>query len=290
MINSSKIGTIQTLQISKKTADGFMLSDGETDYPLPADQIHEEITEIGQTVSAFIYKNREKEIIATTVIPEVTLDSYGWAEVEEVVPNLGVFVNIGVDKAFLVSKDHLPLLKEVWPEEGDWLFVSLEKDKKDRVFAEPISEGEVIEDLEQAPASLLNETVIGRVYRSTKAGSFVLTGEGYRGFIHPFERKTEPRLGETIEGRVIDVKDDGTINISLRPLKQEVMGDDAEQVYQFLKDNDGVMNLTDKSSPDEIRDTFHISKAAFKRALGKLLKERKIIQQDGKTIINHQEE
>ncbi|MFC7060364.1 S1 RNA-binding domain-containing protein [Halobacillus seohaensis] len=285
----NKIGTIQKLRVTKKTAEGFILTEGNDEILLPNDQLDDEIEEIGQEISVFIYYNREKEIIASAKLPEVSLDSYGWAEVEEVVPHLGAFVNIGLDKAFLVSKDNLPIIKEVWPKAGDYLFVSLEKDKKGRIFAEPISEGEVLEDLEAAPDSLLHESVIGRVYRSTKAGSFVLTGEGYRGFIHPFERKMEPRLGETIEGRVIDIKDDGSINISLRPLKQEVMDEDASQIYDYLVDQNGVMNFTDKSDPNDIRKTFQISKASFKRALGKLMKDDKVEQKNDQTVLKHNE-
>ncbi|WP_431799225.1 CvfB family protein [Halobacillus andaensis] len=283
------IGTVQELKPIKKKAEGFILTDGRDEVLLPNDQLEFEINQLGEPLDVFIYMNRSKEVIATTSIPEVTLNSYGWAEVEEVVPNLGAFVDISLDKAFLVSKDNLPYKKSVWPKEGDYLFVSLEKDKKERVFAEPISESEVLEDLERAPQSLLHEMITARVYRSTKAGSFLLTEEGYRAFLHPFERTKEPRLGETVEGRVIDVKEDGTINISLRPLKQEVMKDDAEVIYNYLQENDGVMNITDKSSPEEIRDTFHISKAAFKRAIGTLMKERKVIQSEGRTLIRHDE-
>ncbi|UOR12547.1 CvfB family protein [Halobacillus amylolyticus] len=286
-MNQTKIGTIQSMDVIKRTAEGFLLSDGQDEILLPHEQVDGEIEEIGEHVTVFLYNDRKKNPVATMFLPEVRLDAYGWAEVAEVVKNLGVFVNIGVDKAFLVSKDHLPLLKEVWPKEGDWLFVSLEKDKKGRVFAEPISEGEVLEDLEKAPENLLNETIVGRIYRSTKAGSFILTEEGYRGFIHPYERKTEPRLGETIEGRIIDVKEDGTLNISLRPLKQHSMDPDADQIYNYLVDHDGVMPFTDKSDPNEIRDTFKISKSAFKRAIGKLMKEDKVIQKQNQTVMKH---
>ncbi|WP_163526156.1 S1 RNA-binding domain-containing protein [Halobacillus ihumii] len=286
-MKESIIGTIQSMNVAKRIAEGFIISKDEEEVLLPHDQVNKEIEEVGESVTVFVYANRNKALTATMFLPEVRLDTYGWAEVEEVVSNLGAFVNIGVDKEFLVSKDHLPALKGAWPKTGDWLFVSLEKDKKGRVFAEPISEGEVLEDLTIAPKTLVNETIVGRVYRSTKAGSFVLTEEGYRGFIHPFERKVEPRLGETIEGRVIDVKDDGTLNLSLRPLKQYSMDPDAEQIYDYLVEHDGVMPYTDKSQPDEIRDTFHISKSAFKRALGKLMKEGKVVQSDGQTVIKH---
>ncbi|RWZ60354.1 hypothetical protein EQV77_03415 [Halobacillus fulvus] len=283
----SKVGTIQTCNVVKRITKGFVIEKNSEEIVL-ADGEGTEDLEIGQAIEVFIYINKQGNLAATINLPEVTRDSYGWAEVEEVIPNMGVFVDIGLDdKDILVSEDELPHLKSVWPQKGDDLFVSLELDKKGRLIAEPISEQEVMDDLEQAPASMLNEEVTARVYKATKAGSAVLTGEGYRGFIHPHERKEEPRLGQTIVGRVIDVKEDGTINISLRPLKQESQKEDADVIYDYLLENDGVMPFHDKSDPEEIRETFKISKAAFKRAIGKLLKEQKIEQKDGETRIKH---
>lgn len=206
-------------------------------------------------------------------------------EVVEVVKNLGVFVDIGIEKEILVSKDKLPLLEGVWPNIGDELFVTLTTDHRGRLLAEPITEEVVERERVFADNIQINSPVRGRVYRSTKVGSFIITEEGYRGFIHYSERKREPRLGEWVEGRVIAVKYDGTLNISLRPLKQFSMKDDSESILQFLQQHHGVMPYTDKSDPDEIRREFRISKAAFKRALGMLLKEKRIEQRDGKTYL-----
>ncbi|CDQ19590.1 hypothetical protein SAMN05192559_104182 [Halobacillus karajensis] len=281
------LGTVQKATVEKKITNAFILKVGADEIVLPEEEVGKEV-EQNEELQIFIYENKKGQAVATLEIPEVTKETYGWSEVVEIVPNMGVFVDIGLsDKDILVSTDHLPLLKSVWPQQGDHLFVSLELDKKGRLLAEPISEQEVIDDLEKAPKSLMNKELTARVYKATKAGTAVLTGEGFRGFIHPSERKHEPRLGETIQARVIDVKEDGSINLSLRPLKQEGMKEDAEMIYEYLQDNDGVMFLHDKSDPEDIRKTFKISKAAFKRAIGQLLKERKIIQKDGKTMINH---
>lgn len=290
MSENKNLGTIQKLEILKKITGGFSATDGTKEIIIPDEEIQGEM-EIGQIVDAFIYTDKKGTETATMDIPDVTRDSYGWAEVVEYMAPMGVFVDIGLQgKDILVSSDELPLLKSAWPKEGDYLFVSLETDKKGRLVAEPISEQEVMDDLEKAPETLINQEVTARVYKATKSGSAVLTGEGYRGFIHPSERKEEPRLGQTVTARVIDVKDDGTINLTLRPLKQESMKEDAEIIYDFLQENDGVMFLNDKSDPEAIRNQFQISKAAFKRALGQLLKQSKIEFKDGKTVIKHHSE
>ncbi|WP_026570196.1 S1 RNA-binding domain-containing protein [Sediminibacillus terrae] len=275
-------GTIQRAKITNSVTDGFLVSIGTETLLLP--EINTDL-QPGKEIKVFVYQDRKGKLLATETIPEASLDSYGWAKVVEVVENLGVFVDIGIPKEILVSSDDLPLLKKVWPISGDYLFVSLDFDKKGRLLAKPINEADVMADLVPASPDLLQHRITGRVYRSTKAGSFILSEEGYRGFIHPHERKKEPRIGETVTGRIIDVKDDGTINVTLLPLKQEGMKDDAESILEYLEKRGGAMEFGDKSDAEAIRETFHISKSAFKRALGNLIKENKVYQQDGKTYL-----
>lgn len=276
-----KIGTIQTLQVLRQIDTGYVL---ENDILLHHNEANIELTD-EDTVEVFLYQDKKGQTVATTQLPTIQIEVYGWAQVVEVVPHLGVFVNIGTTKEILVSKDDLPLFEDVWPAVGDELYVTLGKDQKGRLLAIPATEGVLERLFEFAPENILNSTVTGRIYRTDREGSTVITEDGYRGFIHHTERKQEPRLGEHVEGRVIDVKEDGTINLSLRPLKQHSMGEDADAILAHLEDNDGVIPFSDKSDPEDIRDTFHISKAAFKRALGKLMKEKRIEQRDGKTFL-----
>ena len=98
-------------------------------------------------------------------------------------------------------------------------------------------------------------------------------------------RKEEPRLGEKVEGRIIDVKEDGTVNVSLIPRKQEAMDEDAEIILAYLASRNGTMPYGDKSAPEDIQERFNLSKASFKRALGRLMKEGKVYQEDGWTYL-----
>ncbi|SFL45081.1 hypothetical protein SAMN04487943_101616 [Gracilibacillus orientalis] len=278
---NNQIGTIQTLEVLRKIDTGYVLEDdillhhNETDSELEAEQF----------VDVFLYQDKKGQTVATTQLPTIPIDAYGWSEVVEVLPHLGVFVNIGTSKEILVSKDDLPLFEDVWPAIGDELYVTLGKDQKGRLLALPATEGVFEREFELAPDDLLNARISGRIYRTDREGSACITEEGYRGFIHHTERKEEPRLGELVEGRVIEVKRDGTLNVSLRPLKQHSMGEDADAILARLEESNGVIPFSDKSDPEDIRGTFNISKAAFKRALGKLMKERKIEQRDGKTYL-----
>ncbi|WP_186577295.1 CvfB family protein [Aquibacillus kalidii] len=279
-----KVGTIQNLKIARKIDTGYVLTDGEEEVLLHTNEIKGDLNE-DQTVEVFLYHDKKGQVVATMSIPDVQFDIFDWGEVVEVVKGLGVFVDIGTSKEVLVSNDHLPLIERVWPEVGDELYVTLDKDKRGRLIAKPVTEGDFEGQWDTAPASLLNQEINGRVFRTSKEGAVILTEEGYRGFIHHTERKRDPRLGEWVNGRVIDVKEDGSLNVSLLPLKQHSMMDDSDMILQYLSDHNGVMGFGDKSDPEDIKGTFNISKAAFKRALGKLMKDRKIEQKDGKTYL-----
>ncbi|OZU88171.1 hypothetical protein CIL03_13700 [Virgibacillus indicus] len=278
------IGTIQTMTVLRKIDTGYVLQKDELEALLHHNETDKEI-EAEEKIDVFLYTDKKGNLTATAQLPSVVMDEYSWAEAVEVIPNLGVFVNIGTTKEMLISKDDLPLFETVWPAVGDKLYVTLGKDQKGRLLAIPATEGVLAREVELAPDELLNQKVTGRVYHTDKEGAAIITEENYRGFIHHTERKEEPRLGELVEGRVIEVKADGTLNVSLRPLKQHSMGEDAEAILTHLEQNDGVIPFGDKSDPEDIRGTFHISKAAFKRALGKLMKEGKIEQRDGSTYL-----
>ncbi|MDY0395342.1 hypothetical protein RWE15_14045 [Virgibacillus halophilus] len=171
------------------------------------------------------------------------------------------------------------------PLSGISFFVTLGKDRRGRLLAIPATEGIINHYREWADEDYLNKYVTGRIYRTNREGSALWTDEDFRGFIHHSERKQEPRIGEEVTGRVIAVKEDGTLNITLLPLKQESITDDAAAILEYLKEQDGMMLFSDKSDPDDIRSVFDISKSAFKRALGSLMKAEKIEQRDGKTFL-----
>ncbi|AXI10114.1 hypothetical protein CUC15_14765 [Oceanobacillus zhaokaii] len=283
-MNTLRIGTVQTMNVLRKIETGYVLTKEGEEALLHHNETDHELEE-NQEVDVFLYNDKKGNIAATTTIPAVQMDAYDWAEVVEVIPKLGAFVNIGIAKEMLVSVDDLPLFEDVWPNIGDKLFVTLGKDQKGRLLALPATEGVIAREVELAPDELLNQQISGTVYHTSREGSAILTEENYRGFIHHSERKIEPRLGELVHGRVIEVKVDGTLNISLRPLKQDSMGEDADAILAHLEAHDGIIPFSDKSDPDDIRGTFNISKAAFKRALGKLMKEGKIEQRDGNTYL-----
>ena len=281
-------GTVKELTVVREAPFGYFLTNGEEDVLLHHSEVPENFhPEEKQTV--FLYQDHEGRLSASLTIPQIRKGQYGWAEVVEVKAGLGVFVHIGLQKDLLISKDDLPELLQLWPEKGDKLYCSMKTDKKNRLFGELANE-EVMRGLSvKAGQSVFNKSVKGTVYRVLLSGSLIITEERYIGFIHQSERKEEPRLGQHVEGRVVAVKEDGTINVSLLPRANEMIDEHAEQIYHYLQGRGGSMPYSDKSEAEDIRKRFSISKGLFKKALGKLMKEGKVIQKDGWTHITDQD-
>ncbi|EOI00404.1 hypothetical protein UAY_01507 [Enterococcus moraviensis ATCC BAA-383] len=246
--------------------------------------------EIGEAVEGFGYMNQKQEPEMTTMIPTARIGQYAFGTVTGTRRDLGAFVDIGLkDKDVVVSLDELPVMRELWPKKGDQLMVSLKVDNKERIWGELADEKIFKAMAKPGTEELKNENISGVVYRLKMIGSFVLTDDFYIAFIHPSERYQEPRLGERVNGRVIGVRPDGTLNISLKPRGYEVISDDAAMILTFLERSaDHKIPFTDKSNPEEIKQTFGISKAQFKRAIGNLLKQGKITQEAGFTSLKEE--
>jgi predicted RNA-binding protein (virulence factor B family) len=242
---------------------------------------------IGNAVEGFAYLNQKQEPVMTTNVPTVKIGQYAFGTVTGTRRDLGAFVDIGLkDKDVVVSLDELPLMRELWPKKGDQLMIALKVDEKARIWGtladEKVFKAMAIKGTEE----LKNKNISGIVYRLKMAGTYVLNDDFTIGFIHPSERYQEPRLGEKVAGRVIGVRPDGLLNLSLKPRSYEVIGDDAAMILTFLeRSQDHKIPFTDKSDPEAIKQTFGISKGQFKRALGNLLKQGKIKQEADYTVL-----
>lgn len=240
--------------------------------------------EMGAEVEGFAYVGMNKDFMLTQDIPAVQVGRYSWGIVTESRKDLGVFVNIGLPKEIVVSLDDLPTVKQLWPKKGDKLMVAIRVDSKDRMWG-TLADEEMFRSLaRKGDETLKNQNISGVAFRLKLIGTYILTEDYMLGFIHPSERKDEPRLGELVNGRVIGVRPDGILNVSLMPRAFEAIDDDAAMLLAILeRTRTGSFPYTDKSDPDEIRERFGISKGQFKRALGNLMRQRLIVQENGET-------
>ncbi|MFX3624098.1 MAG: S1 RNA-binding domain-containing protein [Ectobacillus sp.] len=275
-------GSIVNVAVLRQTEIGYMVGNETEEVFLHKNEVAGEIEE-GDTIDVFVYYDHQGRMTSTMKTPLLTTSDFNWVKVVKVTPRLGVFVDIGVSKDILVPEDELPGYRGVWPEEGDELYCTLKATRRGNLIAILATPEEIEEMAVEATESMFNKNVSGRIYKTMREGSAILTDEHFIGFIHHSQRREEPRMGQRVSGRIIDVKEDGTINISLLPRKQEGMEEDAQRIYEYMEGRGGAMPFGDKSYAEDIQERFGMSKAAFKRALGKLMKEGKIYQEDGWT-------
>lgn len=278
-------GNIVTLTITDEEGSRWIL-DGQDEEIFINKSEADDTLQIGDEVEVFLYVNRRKQLAATMRIPNMTIGTFGWAKVIRVEPREGVYVDIGSSFEVLVNGADLPHIPKLWPIVGDELYMTLRADLGGNIFGRLATEERVLEVVNDADSALFNANLKARAYRLLPVGTFLLTvPDNYRIFVHESERQAEPRLGQEVDVRVIDVHRDGTLNGSMLPRVEERLTGDAEVIYTYLTDIGGKMPFTDKSSPEEIKEMFNLSKGAFKRALGRLMRERRVIQEDGWTKI-----
>lgn len=266
-----KIGECQKLKVVKRVEFGIYLADGmhdETRVLLPKKQVPAE-TSIGDELEVFIYRDSKDRLIATTASPKLMLGGVAVLRVVEV-GKIGAFLDWGLEKdLFLPYKE---MTQRV--EAEDEVLVTLYLDKSRRLCASM----EGIYDLLATDSPYQKgDMVEGRVYEfSENFGTFVAVDDKYSGMIPKHEDCSHLRTGDVISAKVVNVKPDGKLDLTLREKAYIQMDTDAKRVMQVLEEYAGVLPFSEKASPEVIKRETGLSKASFKRAVGRLYKEHKI--------------
>ena len=236
---------------------------------------------VGDVVTGFVYADKDDHRRLMTLEQKATNEHYGWGTVTAVRKDLGAFVDTGLPgKDVVVSLDDLPLEKDQWPKVGDQLYVKLIIDRKERIWGHLAWHEDFWNLAGPAYDNMQNQDLRAIVYRNKESGTFVyLPDNNMLGFIHPNERFSVPRVGQELQVRVIGFrKEDRSLNLSAKPRAYEMLDADSQMILAYLQSMGGKMAFNDKSNPDEIKATFGISKGQFKKALGGLMKAKKIKQ------------
>ena len=266
-----RLGEKQTLTVVKKVDFGVYLAEEgkpEKRVLLPAKQVPEG-TELADEVAVFLYKDSKDRMIATIHEPKLKMGDVAPLTVVSV-QQIGAFLDWGLEKdLFLPYKEQIGKVQT-----GDTVLVRLYIDKSSRLCA---SMKELYDMLDTDSPYQRGDVVQGRVYEfSNNFGAFVAVDDRYSALIPHHEDHSFLRIGQPIEARVAGVKPDGKIDLTLRDKAYVQIDKDAQQVMEALEKYDGVLPFNDKASPEVIMQETKMSKNAFKRAVGRLYKERKI--------------
>lgn len=261
------LGKKQTLTVVKKVEFGVYLGTEEARVLLPAKQVPEG-TKIGDTVEVFLYKDSSDRLIATTNEPLITLGEVKLLKVAES-GKIGAFLEWGLEKDLL-----LPFKEQTAKvQKGDSCLVSLYVDKTGRLCATM----KVYEKLRKDSPYKKDDRVTGIIYeKSDNFGLFVAVDNQYCALIPKKESYGSYKVGDQVEARVTDVKPDGKLDLSVREKAFIQMDADVQMLLRYMEEHGGMLPFTDKADPELIKAELGLSKNAFKRAVGRLLKEGKI--------------
>ena len=238
---------------------------------------------VGDEVEVFLYRDPKRRLTASMRVPKLKEGQIARMKVINVSKD-GAFLDVGAERGifmpFAGMRGRLRIGERVW--------ARLYTDKSGRLAVTMEVEDEMRRASKPAEGVKVGDFVTGEIYNYTDRGAFLFSRERYIVFLDNKEMKVRPRVGETVTARVTFIREDGRLNASLREIKEKAMVSDGDAILALLRERHGKMPYSDATSPEVIRDKFGVSKAAFKRALGHLLKDGKIEQRDGWTYLREE--
>ncbi len=263
-----ELGRIQTLEIIRKTQIGVYLNSKNDkrhiDILLPKSQVPDDV-EVGDEIEVFVYKDSEDRMISTVRKPKLTLGELAILKVVETT-NIGAFLDWGLEKDLF-----LPFREQVGKVTKDSSYlVGLYIDNSHRLCATM----NIYNLLSSESPFKENDRVRGTIFGISKeVGAFVAVDNKYHGLIPNKELYGSFVQGDNVEVRIKKVRTDGKLELSLRKETYNEIEGDAQKIMDKLKLGGGVLLINDNSSPELIKSELNMSKGAFKRAAGRLLKE-----------------
>lgn len=240
--------------------------------------------QVGEEVEVYVYLDPRRRLTASMKLPKMKIGDIALVEIINKSKD-GAFVDVGTERGVFMPFSHMYGRVNV----GQWVWVKLYRDKSGRQAVTM----KVEEDFKAQATPLANvkkgDSIVGRVYNMLDDGYLLVTDSKGILFLHKEENDgRQINYGDQITGRVTFMREDGRANISLRALKQDAMQDDAKLLLEFMSNRGGSMPYSDETHAEIIKEKFGISKGAFKRALGSLLKNGLVKQQEGWTMLVEQ--
>lgn len=264
-------GRINRLQVLRHSDFGLFLDGGEDgDILLPKRHVSDELAcKPGDWLEVFVYFDSEDRLVATTETPRVQVGQFASLKVVDI-NRVGLFLDWGLAKDLLLphSEEKRPL------QVGDYCVVYVFLDQRTRRIA---ASARIDRYLDKLPAHYsVGEEVDLLVVSSTEMGFKAIINDQHWGLIHRNELFRQLRSGLRVKGYISQLRADGKISLSLQPVGGEAREELSEQIMARLRDNNGILPLSDKSTPQAISAAFSVSKNNFKKALGGLYKQGRI--------------
>jgi len=265
-----EIGKVQTLTIERITPIGAYLSDGFDTIEvvlLPEKEVPKN-SRAGDQIDVFIYRDSKDRLISTTREPKIQLGAFAALKVADIT-KVGAFLEWGLEKDLL-----LPYTEQTAKvQKGRDYLVNLYTDKSDRLCATM----KIYPLLKVGAPYKVGDWIEGYVYQiNPEIGAFVAVDNRYHGLILIKDANSDIQCGEKIHARVSEIRNDGKLVLSPNKKAYKEIPKDAVEILTKLNESQGFLPYNDKTEAFVIKKEFNMSKSSFKRAVGKLLKEKKI--------------
>jgi predicted RNA-binding protein (virulence factor B family) len=267
-----KLGKINRLKVSRISQFGtYLVDDENNEVLLPDDYGDTEDVELDELIDLFIYLNSEDQYAATAQTPLIETNKFAYLQVKDV-NRVGAFMDIGISKDLLVPYAEQTEEMRV----GNWYLVFMFVDEETDRLVGSCKENEFV-FFDEIEVEVGDEVEL-LLYRKTDLGVHAIVKNLYKGLIFHSDIHKELDLGEKVIGFVKEIREDGKLDILLEPLGyRQSIDPTSEVILTKLVEANGQLFFTDKSSPEDIKQEFGLSKKAFKRGIGNLYKQKKIV-------------
>lgn len=272
MIN---IGEYNTLTILRDTDPGLFLGDNEDNEVLLPNRYVPQEFHIGDELEVFVYLDNEERLVAVTDKPYIKKGDFALLRCNQVT-KFGAFLDWGmVKELFCPFKEQAFKMKK-----GGWYLVHCYLDEESNRLVASSKTNRFLDNKELTVQKFDEVDVI--VSHPSEIGMNVIVNKKHLGLIFKDDIFKDISIGDRLKGIVKKVRHDNKLDIALGQIGYRNIEPNAEVVLRELEDNSGYLQVTDKSSPEEIKDVFQMSKKSFKKAVGSLYKQRIItIKEDG---------
>jgi len=273
------LGQINTLEILRESEHGVYLVDAEDNQVLLPNRYVPAEFKIYDKVDVFVYLDNEQRPVASTDFPYVKANEFALLRCNEV-NDFGAFLDWG-----LVKELFCPFREQAFTmKPGGWYLVRCYIDEKSERLVASSKTNRFLDNTELTVAEFDEVDLL--VSHPSDIGMNVIVNGIHTGLIYKDNIFTDLSIGDHVKGVVKKIRPGNKLDIALGQIGYRNIEPNADKIMQELTDNSGYINLTDKSSPDAIKDMMQMSKKTFKKAVGTLYKKRLIeIKPDGIYLI-----
>ncbi len=273
------IGKNYKFIVDRETKLGYILTDAnddnsEEEFFLHHNECNGRVLKIGDVVSAFLYVDKKNRVAATLFKPIINLKEVGLLKVVNVNKEIGLFIHNGISKDILLPKEDLPTNYRLWPEAEDYLPVEL-KFRQGKLIMKIANKEKIVSNCQREDYLKRDDRVSGYVYRITADGINIATEDYDVVYIYKTNYRGNVHLGQKVDVRILDIHENDYSGTMIEKKEVQIQ-DDKKIILEYLNNHNGVMLITEESSPELINRLFNMSKGSFKKAIGGLLKENKI--------------